>query len=273
MEAQTRPPDLWLVVDDGSTDGTRELLRELAPQVSFMRVVEHDKPAVSGDPRDRLGEALEARAFNHGLAQVADAAAFDLIGKLDGDIELPPEWFETMVERMRADEGLGIAGGTLIEPLGGTWRKLVIPEYHVHGAVKLYRRECFTQIGGVHERLAWDTIDETYARLAGYRTRSYRDLVANHLRPAASADGQLRGRARHGECAWILHYPLAWVALRSLKVAFDSPRVLSGLWFLYGYVAAAVRGVPRVPDQRFRRFTRSELRARLHGRGPGAAVT
>jgi poly-beta-1,6-N-acetyl-D-glucosamine synthase len=270
MAAQTRPPDEWVVVDDGSTDGTRQLLHSLAATVPFMRVVEHDKAATS-DPRDRLGEALEARAFNHGLAH--STAEFDLIAKLDGDIELPPEWYETIVARMDTDPGLGIVGGTLIEPHGGEWRTLVIPEYHVHGALKVYRRECFEAIGGIQERLAWDTIDETYARLAGFRTRSYRDLVGNHLRPAASADGQLRGRARHGECAWILHYPLAWIALRSVKVALDPPRGLSGVAFVYGYLAAWARGVPRVPDPRFRRFTRSELRSRLHGRGPGTALT
>jgi hypothetical protein len=138
-----------------------------------------------------------------------------------------------------------------------------IPAHHVHGAVKLFRRDCLEAIGGVSEQLGWDTIDETYARMRGFATRSYPDLVARHHRPHGSADGLLRGRARHGECAWILHYGFLWVLPRSLKVALVPPRGLSGLAFLAGYVSAALRRVPRVDDPDFRRFVRAELRARL----------
>jgi hypothetical protein len=132
----------------------------------------------------------------------------------------------------------------------------------VHGAVKLFRRECLEAIGGIPERLAWDTIDETYARMRGYETRSFDNLVARHHRPWGSADGRLRGRARHGECAWILHYGPAWVTLRAVKVGRSSPPVVSGLAFLWGYWRSALRRVPRVEDPEFRAFTRHELRAR-----------
>jgi hypothetical protein len=133
----------------------------------------------------------------------------------------------------------------------------------VHGAVKCYTRGCFAAIDGVQERLGWDTIDETYARMHGYATRSFEDLVSIHHRPVGTADGALRGRARHGECAYIAHYPLVWVTLRAFKVAGSRPRGISGAAFLYGYARAAVRGIERVPDPVFRRFTRRELYRRL----------
>ena len=133
----------------------------------------------------------------------------------------------------------------------------------MHGAVKLFRRECLEAIGGIPERLAWDTIDETYARMRGFETCSFADLIARHHRPWGSADGRLRGRARHGECAWILHYGFLWVFLRSFKVARVPPWGLSGLAFLFGYLRAAARRVPRVEDRDFRRFVRGELRARM----------
>ncbi len=138
-----------------------------------------------------------------------------------------------------------------------------IPGYHVHGAVKLFRRECLEAIGGIPERLAWDTIDETYARMHGWETWSFPDLIARHHRSWGSADGRLRGRARHGECAWILHYGFSWVFLRSLKAARVPPRGLSGLAFLFGYLRAALTGVPRVQDRAFRHFVQRELRARM----------
>jgi glycosyltransferase involved in cell wall biosynthesis len=259
LVAQERPPDAWVVVDDGSDDGTLELLRRLEREIDFLEVV-----AVPPQPPvpDRLARAAAPRAFLTGL-ESAPFHDFTHVAKLDGDIELPPEWYAELLARMGADPSLGIAGGDLIEPSGEDWQVLPIPRHHVHGAVKLYSRECYEAIGGVRECLGWDTIDETCARMGGYRTHSPTELVARHHRPHASADGTLRGRRRHGACAYIAHFPLWWVALRSLKVATSRPYGISGINFLAGYVNAALRRTPRVEDPGFRRQVRRELRARV----------
>jgi glycosyltransferase involved in cell wall biosynthesis len=260
-----------VVVDDGSRDGTLELARRLAAEIDFMEVIEAGGEV--GPGADNLALAREARAFNIGLEH-AGWRSFDFVGKLDGDVELPPEWLATLVDRFAANPALGLAGGRLVEADGeGGWARIEIPAHHVHGAVKLFRRECLEAIGGIPERLAWDTIDETYARMLGYGTRSYIDLVARHHRPAGSADGVLRGRARHGECAYIAHYTLLWVLLRSLKLAAASPRGFSGVAFLYGYLRAAARRKARVDDPAFRRFVRRELRDRLLGRAGATALS
>jgi len=186
------------------------------------------------------------------------------VGKLDGDIELPPDYYERMLERFDEQPMLGIAGGVLEERgRTGSWSVDRNPDYHVRGALKLYRRACFEAIGGIEERLGWDTIDEAYARLNGFATRSFDDVVARHHRPAGSADGTLRGRARHGQCAYILQYGLGWVMLRSVKAAAGWPQGLSGIAYLYGYLRSAARREPRVADPAFRRLVRRELRSRL----------
>jgi biofilm PGA synthesis N-glycosyltransferase PgaC len=260
VAAQTQRPDLWLIVDDGSTDATAEILDRAAGELPFLRVLrapEHE----AGDP-DRLAVAAEARAFNWALDNL-ELADYTHVGKLDADVELPAEYFERLLARFEAEPRLGIAGGGLLERGRNGWALAKVPAYHVRGALKLYSRECFAAIGGIDERLGWDTIDETYARMSGFQTRSFPQIPARHHRPVATRGGTLRGRARHGQCAYVLRYGGWWVALRSLKVACSRPYGLSGAAFLYGYLRAAAQRGDRVEDERFRRFVAAELRGRV----------
>jgi len=224
-----------------------------------------------GDNERRLTRAAEARAFNWGLRQVP-AAQFSHIGKLDGDLEIPPDYFERLLEKFEREPSLGITGGSFAEFSRGRWRPVPVPSYHVPGALKLYRGDCLNAITGIREHLGWDTIDETYARMQGFTTRSVPELVALHHRPCGSVGGSLRGRARYGECAYAARYPALWIALRSLKVATRPPLGISGVAFAYGYARAAVRRVPRVEDDEFRQFVRQELRGRLFAGAASAVV-
>jgi len=267
VAAQTRPPEMWVVIDDGSSDQTPDLLASLAAEIPFLTVLDAPAERARTAVPDRLAIAAEARAFNLALRSVK-WRAFTHIAKLDGDTELPPRYFERLLAEFAHDPRLGLAGGVYADPVAGArderWQVVRIPhDHHVPGSLKCWSLPCFEAIGGVQERLAWDTIDETYARMRGYATRSLPDLVALHHRPWGSADGTLRGRARHGECAYIAHFTLPWVTLRSLKVALAKPPLLSGLAFLYGYARSALRGVQRVEDRAFARFVRRELRRRM----------
>ena len=260
LAAQERPPDRWIIVDDGSQDDTLAIARRWERELDFLTVLSAPQEGLAGC--DNLALAKDARAFNLGLRE-AGWRGFTHIGKLDGDVELPAHWYATLLERFRAEPELGLCGGRLVEPSPEGWKMIPIPAHHVHGAVKLFRRECLEEIGGIPERLAWDTIDETYARMHGFATRSLPDLVARHHRLWGSADGRLRGFARHGECAWILHYGAGWTLMRACKIARVRPRGLSGAAFAYGFARAAVQRQPRVDDAGFRRFVRRELRARV----------
>ena len=262
VAAQELPVADWIVVDDGSDDGTRELVERLAAEMPFLRLVSTpaDFTVAAGD---RLAAAAAPRAFNFGLRAAGGPEAFTHIGKLDGDTELSTDYFERLLAILRSEPRLGIAGGVRLERDGDGWRDAPIPRAHVPGALKLYTRECFAAIGGMLEVLGWDAIDETYARMRGFETRSFPELISWHHREWGTADGRLRGRIRYGHSSYVAHQTPLWVTLKAAKVARMAPFGVSGAAYLYGYARAWVRSAPRVEDPEFRRFVRRELRGRM----------
>jgi poly-beta-1,6-N-acetyl-D-glucosamine synthase len=271
LAAQTVPPALWVVVDDNSTDGTDAVLARLAEEIDFMRVVS-TPPDFTKKSADRLAVAAAPRAFNFGLALVSDFSDFTHIGKLDGDVELDPDYFELILAEFHADPQLGIGGGVILERRGGDWRPTPSAPEHVRGALKLWSRRCFADIGGVVERLGWDGIDETLARMHGYTTRSFDAAKGRHFRETGSADGRLRGHVRWGEAHWILNHGVVWTTVRAVKVARIRPRGASGAAYLYGYARAAARRVPRVEVDGYRDFVRTEQRRRMSAAVFGARL-
>lgn len=262
MAAQTRAPEAWVVVDDGSTDETRAVLERLRSQLPFMTIIT-PPPAVTEDVKDRLAAAAEARAFNTGLRS-CEWKGFTHIVKLDGDIELPSNYFEVLLGEFARNPKLGVAGGVRVERVGQRESLERVPtRYHVPAALRCYTTECFEAIGGIEEHLIWDTTSEVYARMSGFETKALPELVAVHHRPWGTADGALRGRARQGRSVYMLHYPFAWVVLRAFKSAQLRPWGLSGLAYLGGYLTAAARSTPRIPDPEFRKYFRRELRQRF----------
>ena len=259
MATQTRLPDQWIVVDDGSSDGTREILDRAALKMPFLRVVSAPEfPMPEG--ADRLSHAAAPRVFNYGLSM---AGPCTYVGKLDGDVELPPDYFERLLSEFSSDPRLGIAGGVVVEQHDGDWRVHGASHLaHVRGALRLYSAECLAAVGGVREVLGWDGIDIVLAHKHGYRTQSFTNLVARHHRLTGTAQGALKGHLRWGRCQYIQGYPAYWVLARAVKVGASEPRVLSGLAYAAGYAQAAVKRVPRFDEDGYRAHLRGELRGR-----------
>ncbi len=273
LAAQTVPPQRWLVIDDGSDDATPEILRRLTGEIDFLRVVSTPE-GFTRAAADRLAVAAAPRAFNFGLSTIdpAELSRFTHIGKLDGDVELRPDYYETILAELERNPELGIAGGAILERSGERWLPTGSADDHVRGALKLYTRPCFEAIGGIREQLGWDAVDEVVARMRGFETRSFAGAEALHHRRTGSADGSLRGHVRWGQSHWIVHHGPLWTLLRAAKVSTAPPRAISGLAYLYGYARAAASGVPRVEIDGYRSTVRAEHRRRIAARLRGRPV-
>lgn len=260
VAAQTRAPDMLMLVDDGSTDRSFEIASAFAARHRYARVLRRPpRPA----ERDRMVGAHELKAFEWALAQLEPD--WDVAGKLDADVRLTPECLAEIERRLVADPELGVAGAFL-DQLDEEGRRLrhPCPEGHVEGGASFYRRACWNAIAPLPAILGWDTIDEVRARMGGWRTQSFAIPSGNplHLRRTGSHDGVLRGFRRAGFAAYAYGAHPAHVLAAAAVRLRERPRLLCALHYLAGWaIAAARRGQRAEPEARA--FVRDENVRRL----------
>ena len=251
--AQTHPIAEWIVVDDGSTDDTSAILAEYAEKHPFLRVVRReDRGARSVGPG-----VIEA--FYAGLDQ-ADLDRFEFVCKLDLDLDIPHDYFERLVARMRAEPRLGsFSGKPFFRDAAGNPQPEWCDDEIVVGMIKFYRTACFRQIGGFVREVMWDGIDSHRCRMLGWiaRSSSEEELRFEHLRPMGSSDKSLlRGRRRHGHGQYFMGTSPVYLCASALRRLAQPPYVIGAINMVWGYVRSWLRRAPRYDDREFRRFLR-----------------
>lgn len=256
LAGQTVRPSAWVIVDDGSTDGTLQLAQELAREHEWIRVLVSSAAgsADGGVPSGRIG-GRDVIAFNAGLAALDHEP--DFVVKLDADVSADPDFFERLLAEFDADSSLGIASGNCYEQDDlGAWRPQNVTAGHVRGATRVWRWACLQQVLPLEVRLGWDGIDEIKASLRGWRTESLVQLPFYHHRIVAARDGSRRRKwATDGGTAHYLGHRFSYLVLRALFHARREPAALAMLW---GYAAAALRRTPRCADADVRGYRQRE---------------
>ena len=254
--AQTVRPLKWVIVSDGSTDGTDEMVNKYAADqqwIELVRMPEH---------RERHF-AAKVHAFNAGYAKVKDLD-YEVIGSLDADISFDQDYFSFLLGKLAEDPALGLVGTPFKDKMMYDYRFVSIE--HVSGACQLFRRECFEGIGGYVpvKSGSIDHIAVITARMKGWITRTFTDRICLHHRKIGSAErGALRAKFRDGTLDYALGGHPVWELFRTAYQMTREPYVIGGLTLLTGYVSAGIRRLERPVSDELVEFRRREQMQRL----------
>ncbi len=258
--AQTEVPALWLVVDDGSTDETPEILAEYAAKHDWIRVV--TKP----DRGHRAVGPGVIEAFYYGFDQI-EIDDYDFICKFDLDLDLPTGYFAGLMDRMAANPRIGSCSGKpYFKGASGQMISEKCGDEMSVGMTKFYRVSCFKEIGGFVREVMWDAIDCHKSRQLGWIAVSWDDpdLRFEHLRPMGSSQKSiLTGRKRHGFGQYYMGSdPLYLIATGIFRMAHP-PFIIGGLTTIWGFFDAMIRRVPQHEDEELKAFIRAYQRRAL----------
>jgi poly-beta-1,6-N-acetyl-D-glucosamine synthase len=256
--SQSVRPLKWVIVNDASSDGTREIIEEFARNHTFIKPVNVVRPGGR-----HFGNKV--RAFERGMAELA-FVEYDFIGNLDADITVTPEYFKEVLRAFADEPRLGISGGMIYSSHGNKYICQNVALDSVAGAVQFFRRHCFQQVGG-YMSLPYggiDTAAEIIARMKGWKVRTIAELrVLEHRRTGSATARPLASRVKEGQRMQSLGYGPLFFLARCVYRAREAPTFVGSCAAYWGYVAGHLRGEPIALPPDAVLYLRAEHRAKL----------
>jgi poly-beta-1,6-N-acetyl-D-glucosamine synthase len=248
---QTVPPLRYVIVDDGSRDRTGAIADSYAAKYPWITALHRN------DRGYRNSAGGEVDAFYAGYHSLTERQ-WDFIVKLDGDLSFGPDYFEKCLKEFDRDPQLGIGSGIIYNLVNDRLQLEREPRFHVRGAAKMYRRECWENIQGIYAINGWDTLDEVKANMLGWKTNGFYDLRLVQHRPTGMAVGKWKDAVKNGMGSYVSGYHPLYMAFKCLRRVFMWPYLVVAFGQFYGYLKGYIQNVPRVDDKRLIDYLRRQ---------------
>ena len=261
VTAQTRLPQHWVVVDDGSTDRTAAIVKEYSERHPWIDLV-------SRPPRRDRSFAGKANAVNMALERIRAAGLeFEIVGNLDADVSFESDYMEFLLAKFAENPTLGVAGTPFTQEGGyDSTRDSFEGQNYVAGPFQLFRDQCFRDIGGYVANHAGgvDWIAVMTARMKGWTVTAFPEKRFHHHRAMGTAErGRVKAMFSYGQKDYYLGGSPLWQLVRSCYQTTKQPLLLGGLSLFAGYTWASLSRMPRAVSPELMRFHRAEQMRKL----------
>jgi len=253
---QTVRPAQWIIVNDGSRDNTGAIIDSYARIHPWIIALHRSNRGF------RQAGAGVINTFYDGYARI-DSSEWDFIVKLDADLTFSPDYFESCFAEFDKDPRLGIAGGGIYHQTAEGLSLETAPDFHVRGATKIYKRDCWEALGGLLRAPGWDTVDEVKANMLGWSTRSLPHLKLLHHRFTGAADGAWKDWVKNGRANYVTGYHPLFMLLKCARRLIKKPYVIGAVGLSWGFLSSYCKRTPQVDDQTVIKYTRNQQLRRL----------
>lgn len=252
---QKLKPELWVIVDDGSTDGTPSILEDLQASYSWIQSIR-----LPPRPRDITFHYSYVckQGFDYALEYCRENdIELEYIGLLDADTVLEKNYFGKLLIEFEKDNSLGIASGGIYYDIGGKLSREVTTKHLPRGTGRVWRKECFLETGGYQVEPSPDSISNIKALRRGWRLMQCTDVVQIQKRKTSAAGGLWHGYIKNGWMAYYLGKNPFISLLNVLYYSLKSPHYTGAAYF-WGYFGSAIRREKKIQDSEIRAYYRNQ---------------